>query len=218
MAPKEPKPRQANGLPKLDQGAFTAKTAGAIILVSFTVGQCITWPIYLFGDTYGYDQKIDMLASWKLGWLYLALPLIYYTRQLVSMNASITRISTDVPPPHMYVYKVMTPGDKDKLPYVLLEEDGPVGRANRAQRGIDNLMEYLPLYVAYVLAGGFVFPFPVFVNVVMFMVSRITYARGYTQSAADRQKGFVLFGLTQMNMEGYVVIAAAKALLRQGYF
>mmetsp|Transcript_43816 Transcript_43816/g.80009 ORF Transcript_43816/g.80009 Transcript_43816/m.80009 type:complete len:215 (+) Transcript_43816:69-713(+) len=214
MAPKQ---RKANGLPQLE-GSFTAKQAGAIIVVSFIMGQLITWPIYFLGDTFAYDQKIDMLASWKLGWLYLALPIIYYTRQLTSMNASITRVSSDIPPPHMYVYKVMTPQGEKELPYVLLEEEGPVGRANRAQRGIDNLMEYLPMYIAYVLAGGFVFPFPVFVNVLIFMVSRITYARGYTKAAGARTQGFIMFGLSQMNMEGFIVIAAAKALMRQTYF
>ena len=30
-----------------------------------------------------------------------------------------------------------------QLPYVLLEEEGPVGTANRAQRGFENLMEQL---------------------------------------------------------------------------
>jgi len=193
---------------------FTPNMAGNIIIISFIMGQLISWPVYKYGDTAAYDQKIDLLASMNLGWLYLALPVIYYARTFTSLNANINRSAANLTPPHMYAYKVQTAKGKPELPYVILEEEGPVGEANRAQRGIDNLMEYLPMYLAYVCANGFVFPFPTFLNVLMFMYSRMKYARGYTKSAGSRQAGFMLFGLTQMNMEGLLLIAAGKTLLR----
>mmetsp|Transcript_68584 Transcript_68584/g.164698 ORF Transcript_68584/g.164698 Transcript_68584/m.164698 type:complete len:213 (-) Transcript_68584:204-842(-) len=205
--------RKENGLYVID-GGFTAQMAGNILICCFLTGQLISWPIYKFGSTAAYDEKIDLLASLNLGWLYLALPIIYYSRQLTSMNASITRNAAGLPAPHMYAFKVSTAKGKPELPYVLLEEEGQVGAANRAQRGIDNMMEYLPMYLAYVFANGFVYPFPTFVNVLFFMYSRLKYARGYTKGADERQKGFIVFGLTQMNMEGLLLIAAGKALLR----
>ena len=147
-----------------------------------------------FGQAY--DAKIDILASLNLGWLllghvssrtlqrYLALLVTYYTKQLVSQHASLVRNQANVSLPNQSVHKIFMPtgarrdierewkmfeGEK-QLPYVLLEEDGAVGKANRAQRGFENLMEslvcekvlgenllrYLPMYLAYLCAVGFV--------------------------------------------------------------
>lgn len=131
-----------------------------IIAVSVTMGQALAWPIYLFGHRQAYDAKIDILASLNLGWLYLALLVVYYTKQIVSQHASYVRNHANVSLPNHTVHKVFIPDGGKQLPYVLLEEDGMVGKANRAQRGFENLMEYLPMYLVYLCAIGFVYPFP----------------------------------------------------------
>ncbi|OLP89384.1 hypothetical protein AK812_SmicGene29161 [Symbiodinium microadriaticum] len=128
-------------------------------------------------------------ASWTLQlktlrWLYLSLFVVYYTKQFVSQQASMERNAASVMLPNQSVHKVMVKEGATALPYVLLEETGPVGRANRAQRGFENLMEYLPLYLAYLFANGFVYPFPAFVNACVFFIARVKYARDYTAARA----------------------------------
>eukprot|EP00913_Durusdinium_trenchii_P008733 g8201.t1 len=155
--------RGENGLIKQEQ-KMPASFFPIVIGISMTMGQVLAWPIYLLGDREAYDKKIDILASLNLGWLYLALFVVYYTKQIVSQHASF---------------------------------EGPVGTANRAQRGFENLMEYLPMYLAYLCAVGFVYPFPVFMNACVFFLARAKYAFDYTASTDARTAGFAVFGMAQ---------------------
>ncbi|CAJ1364139.1 unnamed protein product [Effrenium voratum] len=145
---------------------------------------------------------------------YIALFVVYYTKQVVSSNASLARNHAGVLLPNHTVHKVMVSEGGKPLPYALLEEEGPVGAANRAQRGFDNLMEYLPMYLAYLLANGFVYPFPAFLNACVFFVTRVKYAVDYTKATDARAGAFALYGMAQACMEGMLLIAGVKALLR----
>mmetsp|Transcript_9131 Transcript_9131/g.21938 ORF Transcript_9131/g.21938 Transcript_9131/m.21938 type:complete len:215 (+) Transcript_9131:105-749(+) len=206
--------KMENGLPDVPpEQKLSPKFFAVVIVVSMTMGQIIAWPIYLLGNRASYDAKIDMLASLNLGWLYLALFVVYYTKQVVSSNASLERNAANVLLPNHTVLKVMS-SDPKPLPYVLMEEEGIVGRANRAQRGMDNLMEYLPMYLAYLLVVGFVYPFPAFFNACVFFFSRVKFAKDYTKATGARQAGFALYGMAQACMEGLLLIAGVKALLR----
>jgi len=205
--------RGEDGLIKTDQ-KMPASFFPIVIGISVAMGQVLAWPIYLFGDRQAYDAKIDILASLNLGWLYLALLVVYYTKQLVSQHASFVRNHSNVSLPNHTVHKVFLPQGQKQLPYVLLEEDGAVGKANRAQRGFENLMEYLPMYLVYLMAIGFVYPFPAFVNALVFFSARIKYAFDYTNSTDARNTGFALFGMAQACLEGLLIIAGVKALLR----
>ncbi|CAL1168147.1 unnamed protein product [Cladocopium goreaui] len=206
-------PRGEDGLIKQEQ-KMPVSFFPIIIAVSVTMGQALAWPIYLFGHRQAYDAKIDILASLNLGWLYLALLVVYYTKQIVSQHASYVRNHANVSLPNHTVHKVFIPDGGKQLPYVLLEEDGMVGKANRAQRGFENLMEYLPMYLVYLCAIGFVYPFPAFVNACVFFFSRVKYAFDYTNATAARNTGFAIYGMAQACLEGLLLIAGVKALLR----
>eukprot|EP00971_Amphidinium_carterae_P214334 4253631-Amphidinium_carterae.1 len=94
-----------------------------------------------------------------------------------------------------------------------LPKDGNVGKANRGQRGIDNLMEYMPLYLAMFFAAGYVFPFPMFINACAFCASRIVYAMTYVQNKDARFSGFMPFVICKSNAEGMVLLIFIKTLL-----
>ena len=64
------------------------------------------------------------------------------------------RFNTGVQNPDQYVYKTRLREE----PYVTLETEGPVGRLNRAQRGIDNYRELAPNLAVRTLLAGFIFP------------------------------------------------------------
>eukprot|EP00439_Symbiodinium_sp_Y106_P055377 s232_g7.t1 len=198
MASSTPLVRLENGLPDVPADKKMPPNFFLILIpITFAMGQVFAWPIYLFGDRKAYDAKIDILATYNLGWLYLSLFVVYYTKQFVSQQASMERNAASVMLPNQSVHKVMVKEGATALPYVLLEETGPVGRANRAQRGFENLMEYLPMYLAYLFANGFVYPFPAFVNACVFLFARVKYARDYTVSTEARQGGFMLYGFAQ---------------------
>lgn len=184
------------------------------IVVSSVINQGPAWLIYLYGNRGMYDAKIDILASYHLGWVYMSLIVLYYTRTFMVVNTLVERKDARVNLPDQYAYKVYRPPGEEQLPYVLLENEGALGRFNRAQRAYNNLMEYLPMYLAYFLLAGFVYPFPVFVNTWLHAVGRATYAIGYTHSVPRRIGGFGLFGFAQGNLEALILIAGVKALLR----
>eukprot|EP00931_Biecheleriopsis_adriatica_P107894 TRINITY_DN82235_c0_g1_i1.p1 TRINITY_DN82235_c0_g1~~TRINITY_DN82235_c0_g1_i1.p1 ORF type:complete len:222 (+),score=24.35 TRINITY_DN82235_c0_g1_i1:79-744(+) len=191
-------------------------TAGflKLILMSSAINQGPAWLTYLYGNRSLYDANIDILATHRLGWLYISLIVLYYTRTFTVVNTMIQRKEARVNLPDQYAYKVQMPAGKAELPYVTLENRGAVGRFNRAQRGYNNLMEYLPMYLAYFLLAGFVYPFPVFINTLLHAAGRVTYVLGYTRGVSQRMGGFALFGLAQGNLEALILIAGVKALLR----
>jgi len=203
-----------NGLPIPKQRA-SAKFGIQMNTIMFIISQAVAWPIYLLGARSKYDAKISEVAKLDLGWLYLGLFLIGIAKDIVTWHAMIVRHAGCIMQPNMYGYKVMTPAGKPAMPYVLLEEDGDVGKANRAQRGIDNMMEYLPLYLAVFLATGYVFPFPMFINICGMVISRIIYAVKYAQAKEARTAGFGLFTLCKVMADGLVVLIAIKAIMKQ---
>mmetsp|Transcript_12174 Transcript_12174/g.27520 ORF Transcript_12174/g.27520 Transcript_12174/m.27520 type:complete len:216 (-) Transcript_12174:47-694(-) len=205
---------QENGLPvpKMKASAKFALTVNVVFLV---ISQVLAWPVYFLGAKGKYDGKIDVVAKNELGWLYLGLWIISLAKDFVSWNAMVTRHAACVMQPNMYGYKVMTASGTPAMPYVLLEMDGEVGRANRAQRGIDNLMEYLALYLAALFAVGYVFPFVAFINICMMVVSRVLYAVTYTKAADARQGPVSLFFLCKAMLDGLVVVIFVEALMKQ---
>mmetsp|Transcript_45050 Transcript_45050/g.82350 ORF Transcript_45050/g.82350 Transcript_45050/m.82350 type:complete len:214 (+) Transcript_45050:74-715(+) len=204
--------RTENGLPITNEKA-DMKMMVFGLLMQFVMGQVTAWPIYFLGAKSKYDWKIEHMVSNELGLVYLALWLINLAKDLVIWNAMLNRHKGSIMQPNMYGYKVMVAPNQPAMPYVLMEEEGDVGRANRGQRGIDNLMEYMPLYLAFFFAVGYVFPFVMFINACFFCVSRILYAVKYVQSKEARFAGFMPFVICKANTEGLALLIAIKALL-----
>jgi uncharacterized MAPEG superfamily protein len=79
---------------------------------------------------------------------------------------------------NMLVYKVFD--QARRLPYVMLETEGNIGKYNRSNRALNNLVENgMQVVVAFVLAGA-VFGEAVFVLVCLYAVCRIWYQIAYT--------------------------------------
>mmetsp|Transcript_6668 Transcript_6668/g.16318 ORF Transcript_6668/g.16318 Transcript_6668/m.16318 type:complete len:213 (-) Transcript_6668:134-772(-) len=201
-----------NGLPITDQKA-NSKMMVVGLSMQFVMGQVTAWPIYLLGATSKYDGKIEHVIRNELGLVFLALWLVNMAKDLVIWNAMLNRHAGNIMQPNMYAFKVMTGPAAPAYPYVLMEEDGNVGKANRGQRGIDNLMEYMPLYLAMFFAAGYVFPFPMFINACAFCASRIVYAMTYVQNKDARFSGFMPFVICKSNAEGMVLLIFIKTLL-----
>ena len=108
--------------------------------------------------------------------------------------------------------QVFTPAGSPPLPYVMFETEGDLGRFNRAQRAVQNYLEYVPALGLYVVLAGYVFPRPVCVCTALYIVCRILMAVQYAQSATGRQKGFMLSQLSASVIEGLLLICAGKAL------
>lgn len=76
-----------------------------------------------------------------------------------------------------------------KMGYVLMEQEGAVGRFNRGQRQFLNYLEQAPFLIMDLLLAGFVFPFPAFCCASAFAVCKLISAIGYVGSADGRTPG-----------------------------
>jgi len=177
--------------------------------VFLVVSLAIAFAIYHFGSTSKYDQKIHTLTVFELGWVYVGLYVIKLGAFAIDVNLGVARKESKVNVPDQQVYKVhgLNAG------YVLMEADGVIGQFNRAQRAYMNYLEQQPLFLAYFVLAGFVFPFPAFVCGCIFSFFRIVAAVGYTKSADDHMKGNILSMIAMGAIEGLLLLAGVKSLM-----
>lgn len=177
------------------------------------VGLSIAFAIYTFGSTSRYDSKIDTLATGDLGWAYLAMLVMKIFSAATNVNLGVARQESKVNVPDQQVYKVHT-GSEKPLGYVLMEKEGVLGRFNRAQRALQNNVEVMPAFLANFLLGAYVFPFPAFVAATWYGLCRLVYAIGYTRDPKSRIAGTMLAQIGNQSIEGMVLLAGAKAIMR----
>ena len=154
-------------------------------------------------------EKIAFLAKHDLGYLYLSLIILRIGQLIMATISGNARKQTRVHPPDQHIYKIH---GEDKMGYVFLDQSGKNGKFNRAQRAIANYQETFPQYALYIVASGLIYPKQVFGLVVLFAVSRILSAVGYTSSTNGRMGGFMISQLTAATLESLTVIIAYKAL------
>ena len=183
-----------------------------IIIVMNTVPTIIGLIIayYLVNDKV--DQAIAVLASYDLGWLYLGIFLLKMSTIPQSILLGQARKDCRVNVPDQQVYKVMgTKGGSEQLGYVLMENEGDLGRFNRAQRALMNYHESFPTIALLYVAAGFVFPLASFVMILVLAVAKIVAAMDYVE-CEDRRNNAVLPALLALSvLHGMVGIAAYKA-------
>merc|ERR1719469_1263821 len=174
--------------------------------VGLTVGVLIALGIYNFGTKERYDQRIDVLRSNDVGWLYLSAFILRLGFLAIGINLGNARKASKVGLPNQQVYKVYTPSGAPQLGYVLMEEEGEIGAFNRAQRAFQVYLENAPQNFLYFVLAAFVFPFPCFVLTSLYAFFRAWAAVGYTSSTAGRGKGSMFGGFAALTAEGMVLI------------
>lgn len=207
--------RQANGLPrKSPYPDFNPSFVYPLFMLLFLlVGTGIAYLIHMYaGGKANSDAKMAILRKYELGYLYLALVVLSWGPKLLDTIVAQERAESHASVPDQYVYKVMRPATTiaPSLSYILLETNGPVGRFNRAQRAAGNLGEKLPTHLALSAAAGFIFPLPVLVLSVLFVIFKVIGAFGYARSTKERMgmPGFLIAAV----VEGMVLFAGLGAL------
>lgn len=72
-------------------------------------------------------------------------------------------------------------GNMQRLPYVVMEDEGELGEYNRANRALQHFNENAGVLPALAVAAGFVFPVAVFVLAVLYAICRIWYQIAYAE-------------------------------------
>jgi len=181
------------------------------------IGQALAWGAYLFysyglGHFTTLDAKFEFLHKYELGYVFLCVWIMSLARGRLMINANSMRAGARVDRPDQHVYKIMDASAKSDAPYVLMANTGAVGRFNRAQRGIFNTDEAMPLFLVNTILAGAVFGPLVLVLTALAAAGRVTFGLGYTENPSGRGKGFMMSMIGEQWTAGLVLLIAIKAL------
>jgi len=200
------------------EAAETGKYRIFLLLVIPLVGQFLAWSTYFCAaklcEQQGvYDKKFAFIHEYQLGYVYLAIWIITMARSLLVINANGARGPARVDRPDQHIYKIMAAGgDLKDAPYVLMAGTGAQGRFNRAQRGVFNTDESLPLLVGNIILSGLVFG-PIIAGLALLIgFGRVLFGLKYKESPKSRMAGFLPATIGEKWVEGLVLLCAIKGI------
>lgn len=162
-----------------------------------------------------YDKKFQFIFDWQLGYVYLAVYMLSLMRAVLVLNANGARAPARVDRPDQHIYKIMDKDGPNKdASYVMMANTGLPGRFNRAQRGLFNTDENLPLVLVQTLLTGFVFGPLVCIVLLIVILGRITFGCKYKQSSASRGAGFLPSVIGEGIVTGLLILCAVKGIFQ----
>ena len=232
MAPKSPPARDALGLEIPGPKSMNEEQARAKYFKLYGGLLFVYAPALAFGLTYVArwkfpkmaeiaDEHLQILADHDLGWLYAAWYIMYLARSYHNINSNGARAGARVARPDQHVYKVYIAAGNDKKKsddakapqYVFLENDGPVGKFNRAQRATFHMDESGAFVVTSMLLAGFVMPKLVYILSACYFLGRVEFANAYTDSLEGRRSKMILYVFPEHIMIAMVGITAVQAIM-----
>jgi len=166
-----------------------------------------------FGHDHKYDEKMKTINEADTWWIYCAA--IIFCRMTFFLNlypmihkACFMSGKAGNLRANMYIYKTLGMGSSA----VVLNEDGDVGRYNRANRSLHHNTEWVGNFIVCVVLTGYVFPKPVFILSLAFCIGRIFHQIGYTHSYGSHGAGFGLMAFALIIMEGFLGVIMFRGL------
>eukprot|EP00757_Euglenozoa_sp_SAG-D1_P019549 gene19549-977_t len=155
-------------------------------------------------------SKIQFITDHQLNWVYACWYVVFLTRMYMAINANGARSAARVDRPDQHCYKIMDP-NAAKQSYILMENTGPVGRFNRAQRAAANMDESLPIFLVGLLLVAAVFG-PIALGIATLNVfGRVRMANVYKQDAKKRLAGFVPAMFSEQITSAFVGLVVVKS-------
>jgi len=199
----------------------TLRMLPVIIVLTLLIGWGVAELIYHYtGDKAAYDAKIAVLKTNELYFLYFSAVIL--GRLTVTINSmplvwksSIMLAGSGNLRANMYIYKVAHESGEAGAPgysHVLLDEQGDVGKYNRANRSLHHYTENLAPFFLGVPLASYVFPAATFVLVCIFAIGRVWHQTGYaTKGYGAHGGGFALAMLATVTLEGLMLSAGFRA-------
>jgi len=214
-----------DGLPVGDEKTREKEAAFAkkfllIIPIGRIIGFGIAFAIYRFGSTETYDAsaKAAFNSDGKGTGAYVFFSAVLFSllTAVLNMYPLISKarvmLKNQGIRPNMYIFKINNP-DGAKSPCVILEEGGDAGKYNRANRSLHNHTEWASGLVFTAMCASHVFPFPVFVLLVIAAVGRLWHQVSYSASGfGAHAPGFGLFVVGYITLEMLTLIAGVLHL------
>ena len=190
--------------------ATTMKLLMGLFTIPVVIGYCIAYAIYTFGSTAAYAQKIALVVSYDMHYVYLAAfiisrltvwlnnyPMLAKSRVMTAKSGNLRS--------NMYIFKEY---NSDKT--VVLDDGEETGKYNRANRSLHHYVENVPGLLVGMPLAGFCFPMAAVVLVSIFAVGRILHQSAYTKGYGAHAPGFMLAMLSAATMDGVILLVALK--------
>lgn len=190
-----------------------------VIAPTFATGLIWITTNFISSPQQTHADRLKLLREYDLGYLYISYYILMLTRSYATINANGTREEARVDRPDQHAYKIMAnPQNNNTVnlsnaPYVLMENVGPIGRFNRAQRAAFHFDEGLELLLGSIFLAGIVYPQLVFGLTLVYCVGRKGFTDGYTESCEGRMGPFLLVVLPSMIIAALVGIIAVQAIM-----
>jgi hypothetical protein len=171
-----------------------------------------------------YTSKASALVKAGLHWVYASAALLAFTvrlvnfypfafKQLVMTGALKEKIGINVRA-NPFIYKCVD----DTGSAVIFDNEGAVGRYNRANRSLHHMIENMAPTLVCMLLAGYVFPMPSFVCVAVFCAGRLMHQVGYAGGYGGHGAGFALSLLAASTLEGFTLLVALAGTPVLGLF
>mmetsp|Transcript_56087 Transcript_56087/g.88902 ORF Transcript_56087/g.88902 Transcript_56087/m.88902 type:complete len:236 (-) Transcript_56087:99-806(-) len=217
------KDRDALGLKKVEgtpvtEEMETKKYMKLLLCVLPMAGLVLATCLYLLcAKLLGYEamleKKFAFISEYDLGYVFLVVWMLAITRAVNICRANGARAPALVDRPDQHVYKIMaSSGPLKDAPYVMMASTGPQGRFNRAQRGVFNGDESMPVVLMNAVLSAIVFGPLVPVLCLLIVYGRITFAKKYKELATSRSAGFIPSMIGEQLMQGLVLFTAIKSI------
>jgi len=174
-----------------------------IVHVALLIGTALAYGLVKLDSADKYRVKMTEISGDDRHWLFLAV--VVFGRMIAYVNFFPAGYKNHMKGnlrsnPFIYTIRGGAKDNEDNI--VSFEEEGDIGKYNRANRSIHHMIEnYGSFLVGFVLAGN-VFPKSVFSLVCIFSLGRIAHQAGYTQGYGKHAIGFLLSTLSIVTLEG----------------
>lgn len=214
-----------NGLPVADEAEKTKAKAKSVKMVSgiFIIGHALTFgiafAIYKLGNTSKYDSaaKAAFNADGSGAGAYAFFSAVVYSMLTWWLNfyplipKAQVMLQNKTIRSNMYIYRV----DSEQPQAVLLDESGDVGRYNRANRSMHHFTEWTGGVLFTSLCSINVYPFPVFILIVVLAIGRVWHQSSYSSGGYGKHAGgFMLAFVSYLTIEKLCLIAGVRQLMQ----
>ena len=110
---------------------------------------------------------------------------------------------------NQFIYKIAGSGNKPNA--VVYNEEGDVGRYNRANRTVGHFLENSTPIILSLTLVGLIYTLPAFILICVFCVGRVLYQIGYSSKGfGGHFPGFILAILSTEILNGFLLLIACK--------
>ena len=195
----------------------------ALVFNSFflIVGSGIASLVYFFGNTDGYDAKMDTLKAIDAQWAVLALIVFAFTviclntypwqyKEPLKLKANLRS--------NMYIHQFAT--DKaGEGPAIVLHQEGDIGSYNRAHRSLHHMLENCLPSILSIPLLFYIYPLPAFITLVILCIGRMLHQHGYATGGYGQSiigghvPGFMLHQFTTYTLLGFLIVTYVNMVI-----